>query len=557
MKISPEEFLEQIEGHIFDGDTSLALTELEQFLESDNKYSQLHTWLLQISGQFHRAEREARRGLIEVETFQVQQNRTNEQMIQILRKIEKGDLEVEKEVLEDKESSGPSWVLPLIALIIFGIAAFAGWRYILAPGNQQACPQFSPESEFNLMLFPFREVGGGQDLNPEISIMDRLDQLCRENRIKSSIRIHNGLKQSLDFQTATNQGTKCRASMVIWGTVEQHNDLMDLTTRYKYLGEAEGLEVTKLQLEGEAQVDTTTSISSIVREGVLTKNIEDLILTIFGLLAHQDGEYQMASEALEKASRSDTSGAILTGVLLADSYLAMKKNKEALSAYDRILEIHPDYALALNNRATLQYLSGNFQGAVLDYSRIIQLQPQNTDALAGRIAANLKLQKTNDVQIDLDALNRLNPDRVKIIRRNGLLLSTPKLFDPAGVFLSVQASKAFTHPATNDDKTAEVIISGVIEEGQVRNYHKIKFGADKATYIFADKSKGNIRISLKGNNLGSENPRVLSDEQASVVITKGATEMLVERKSRRGNLYYEIKISPVKTLNFIAPTHIN
>jgi tetratricopeptide (TPR) repeat protein len=414
------QFADSIRDQIAENDTSEAIETLQQFLEKDPKYKSLLVWLLSIRADLTRMEQQARRSLISQEDQNVARNRINDKLFQLLRNLEEGKLEFAEPATVDAPTSARKnrWVLPLIGILAVAAVAFFGWRFFNT-GNQEEinpCPPFAPTSNFNVMLFPFRQVSG-EDANPEISIQDRLDRLCLENGINSSIRIFNNYQEDLDFQTVEKQGNACQAELVIWGTVEQHAGIMDLTTRYKYLGEAEGLEVTKIQLEGATQVDTTTSISSIVRQGVLTKNIEDLILTLFGLIAHEEEQYEIVVEQLEGISPSDTSGTILTGVLLADAYLALKDNDNALLAYNQVLEVHPEYPLALNNRAAIQFLSGKFQEAANDYSQIIKIDPNNEDALAGRIAAYQMLKKDDEVEVDVERLRRINPNRVQKIRR--------------------------------------------------------------------------------------------------------------------------------------------
>ncbi|MCB0705428.1 MAG: hypothetical protein KDC34_08975 [Saprospiraceae bacterium] len=546
MQLSPENLYNRIRDLILDGDTSMALQELQTILESDPKYHSLLSWHTLISAKYNRIEKEARRGLITEDKLDVSRNQTNDQLHQIIKQLREGNLDVEGSKLEPdlKPGTNRKWLIPVLALLVFGLAGFASWRFFLNGNNKvDACPGFADESQFNVMLFPFREVGGGKDLNPEISIMDRLDQLCNQNGIKSSIRIHGKQDESLDFQTASAEGDKCNASLVIWGTVEEHANVMDLTTRYKYLGNAEGLEVTKLQLEGESQVDTTTSISSIVREGVLTKNIEELILTIFGLIAHEEEQYDVAIDALEKAGRQDTSGAILTGVLLADAYLAINNTQKAVEAYDKVLQVHPEYVLALNNKAALLFMAGNFTEASNDYSRIIQLDPKNTDALIGRIAANTKLDREEAVQADMEVLRRLSPGRLRTLRST-LQNQKPKFFIEAENFLSVLASKSFTFPASDASKAVTLVISGIIPDGKSSSSHVITIQAPKAYYYTRFRVTNQLKLSKTvTSSTGKKTELGPNDVSKKLYLPRDQYTLEMQRTGTSGNLYYEVEMT--------------
>lgn len=56
----------------------------------------------------------------------------------------------------------------------------------------------------------------------------------------------------------------------------------------------------------------------------------------------------------------------------------------ALPDYDRAIELRPDFAIALNNRAWALYKSGDVQGAALDVERSLSLSPMSAHTLDTR-----------------------------------------------------------------------------------------------------------------------------------------------------------------------------
>jgi tetratricopeptide (TPR) repeat protein len=55
----------------------------------------------------------------------------------------------------------------------------------------------------------------------------------------------------------------------------------------------------------------------------------------------------------------------------------------ALSLFDKLVALEPDWAEAWNQRATTRFLTGDTDGAMADIDRVIKLEPRHFSALAG------------------------------------------------------------------------------------------------------------------------------------------------------------------------------
>ncbi len=79
--------------------------------------------------------------------------------------------------------------------------------------------------------------------------------------------------------------------------------------------------------------------------------------------------------------------------LMVTSSEAMERAdyKRALRDIDMILRAKPDFAEGWNKRATVHYLMGEYEQAIADIDRTLELEPRHFGALSGLGMSNLKL----------------------------------------------------------------------------------------------------------------------------------------------------------------------
>ncbi len=136
--------------------------------------------------------------------------------------------------------------------------------------------------------------------------------------------------------------------------------------------------------------------------------------------APDEREARGLSAAIERVwmrSGSDTCDLLMSRAMQAMQGKDYQLTQEVL---DRVIEIQPDWAEALNKRATARFLMEDYGGAMQDISRVLKLEPRHYSAMAGM---GFILQKTQNEKLALRAFREalaLNPrqeELKKIVER--------------------------------------------------------------------------------------------------------------------------------------------
>ena len=422
-----QQIIQTVRQAIAAADTSTALSQLITFLEGSAKYDAMEKVARLAQAKQEGAKRNLAQGLVSIEAANLDFNAVNNTVLQLIEDLEKDAFELDHYAPDMRPNRWQKKLVYVLAGIFLVLAGGLGyWVYInnmVAP--RFTCPTFQPASDFNVLLLPFQPAVEGQ-LAPHTTIKRRLTNKAEAQDLNISVEIDKDYFEQHDTPgkgEVTEIGGFCKAKLVIWGVWEDTPAGKIIRTDFKYLGETERFGFQKLKLESNDQLDTVFTMSNIETEGTLTQDIEKIIDGYFGLIAGLSGQPQAAIEFLSKSvpAPADTAAFLLNQMTLADSYLAMGDTKAAAAVYDKILEVHPNYEFACNNRGVLLYQEGEYRKAINDLTVQLNKSPDDVDALSVRASAYLHLDELQKAEVDLQKAKNTQAKGVLIEEKTKLL----------------------------------------------------------------------------------------------------------------------------------------
>jgi Flp pilus assembly protein TadD len=81
----------------------------------------------------------------------------------------------------------------------------------------------------------------------------------------------------------------------------------------------------------------------------------------------------------------------------------------ALKLLDQLVEQSPDWAEAWNQRATIRFMVGDYEGSLADIDRVLPLEPKHFGALSGEAIILMRLGREEEAQTVLKQAVEINP----------------------------------------------------------------------------------------------------------------------------------------------------
>jgi Flp pilus assembly protein TadD len=106
------------------------------------------------------------------------------------------------------------------------------------------------------------------------------------------------------------------------------------------------------------------------------------------------------------------SGIDAVDTLMAEGIARLNEgdNSAALSFFDRVVALAPNFAEGWNKRATTLYSMGRFEKSVQDIDKVLALEPRHFGALSGLGLCNIRLGKDREALAAFQRAATLDPN---------------------------------------------------------------------------------------------------------------------------------------------------
>ncbi len=451
--MTPKELGKKIKELIATAELDQAIQKLLDFFNDKEMFRALKNKVLFIKSSYSKAKKDESLGLSSAEARKLSYNKTSNQLLEIADELESGAFEKALEEKKKRRSRTGIGVAVGAALLIvlFLVSPFSPLRD--KDRSPYRCPTFkmpnvsagSPELYLKFALCPLQPV----DRNGQIAgTVTGVHKLIRRNLLSKveTVGIDVGVeligpdKFALDeknypltFTNARQIGQGCDADLLVFGTTEDLGDQLIINHKFTFLTHGETFKLGKIQ-QAEESVNTTEATTTITTEGSFVDTvssftsisagdeiIDELESVLLGIAAYYQGKKEESIELLSSVAPKDSATSLMRGMFLADAYLASNNNEKALAAYTEVLETHPNYGLAANNRAMLNYWANNWEEAIEDFNTRLEQAPTDTAALWYRGSAYLKAEMLDLAEKDLETATKLKQDQQIIQERRTLI----------------------------------------------------------------------------------------------------------------------------------------
>ena len=114
-----------------------------------------------------------------------------------------------------------------------------------------------------------------------------------------------------------------------------------------------------------------------------------------------------------------------------NTYYELQRYQKAIAAYDRAIEIKPNYSLSWNGKGATLYELKQYEDALIAYDKAIQLQPSYLDAWKGRAFTLYKLNRYSEALASFDKVLDQENELPEVWNARGEILSNLKNYNQA------------------------------------------------------------------------------------------------------------------------------
>ena len=281
---------------------------------------------------------------------------------------------------------------------------------------------FAPASPGKSLIIvaDFEDRSGGkyQGIDPAQYVYEKLQTQVQQEKL--NVRVER-LPHTTDDNHVQAMGDVYSATLVLWGwydalTITPHVERIKTRSEYQSTEEGKHLSLA----------DPTKVEFSIVTD--LPSQSAYMVLFVLGLDAYSDpangidvaiGYFSSAIDSIP-TDITVTANPAEANYFRGNAYHYKGDYDRAIADWDRAIQLKPDYADAYNNRGLTYDSKGDHDRAIADYDKAVQLKPDFAEAYLGRGAAYNYKGDYDRAIADYDKAVQLKPDYAGAYNNRGI-----------------------------------------------------------------------------------------------------------------------------------------
>jgi len=274
----------------------------------------------------------------------------------------------------------PEWARRLalagiIAVPVFSFTGFAIWKYIKS----------RPSDKIIILVADF-EGPDPKNYRVTETIIEQLREATQEYSDVWVKTLNETITAQQGSEVARTKGKKEKASIVLWGWYGKTEEKALISIHFELLQKQHYL---SLQREKETLNVAAAELENFEIQTRLSRELSYLTLLVIGLVRYEAKDYDSAITRFTNALNEEMVPEQMVNpaniyFYRGTAYLYNSNFDQAITDFSKTLELQTDYALAYHNRSIAYFSKGEYDRVITDIDQAIRLKSDDAYAYSIR-----------------------------------------------------------------------------------------------------------------------------------------------------------------------------
>lgn len=429
-----KEFIEEVKTLVSTAQEQKALEKSIQFFSADKKYAFYEKTTRALHGRLQDLNKYSRLNLLTFGEITRTKGKIHLRILDLLQDLEDG--KIQRDDPKQVNAPAPRWagvIGTYLSAIVGFITLIFNFNAEKKVSEKDFCPPFE-QDVYAILVFPFNAIENSGEFKPELAIGKRLNDYLRDslkdNQATQATSVEtykNAISYHGNDQSVIELGQQCSAKMVIWGEFINTPQKKIIYPHFAFTDQT----IYASGIMAEDDAFTITGLNDIIDGSLVTKNMEDGLFKLFGLvvqLSQNISSNDLVNSADELlAITSDTASKLIALAVRSKALYQLGDTALAEKSLQEMVKLESSNNYALINLGNIHVNQGNYNQAVEEYSKVIENDPDKTSVKIKRADVLTKMDRAADAKKELEQIKaeQKNVDTVfinkKIIQNEAII----------------------------------------------------------------------------------------------------------------------------------------